>query len=125
MRIISTENEEVNEEEEQDIEFVDNEETEEDTRLKKSVNRLIKITKIDKEKLKGLTLEEQFDRLEFLADNLPKKTMTSSKKKNKPIVPNPVDIDAPKLGVINKNAPRGVLSMSFNPIDVFKRKIEK
>jgi len=115
----------VNEEEEQDIEFVDNEETEEDTRLKKSVNRLIKITKIDKEKLKGLTLEEQFDRLEFLADNLPKKTMTSSKKKNKPIVPNPVDIDAPKLGVINKNAPRGVLSMSFNPIDVFKRKIEK
>jgi len=115
-------NEEQNEETE---EIEETEETEElDTRLQKSVNFLIKITKIDKEKLKGLTLEEQFDRLEFWADN-PPKTTKKTIKKNKPVVPNPVDIDAPKFGVINKNSPPGVLSMSFNPIEVFKKSTQK
>ena len=98
-----------NEEEvEMELEFVDNEEEviEEDTRLQKSIKRLIKITKIDKEKLKGLTSEEQFDRLEFLVENLPKKTK-SKKDKNKPIVPLPIDVDSPKFGRMVKNAAGG------------------
>ena len=53
-----------------------------DKRLKKSVDLLIKLTKIDKKKLEGLSLEEQFDRLSFLSDNLPK----TKKEKNKPVV---------------------------------------
>jgi len=94
-----------------------------DKRLQKSVNLLKKITKIDEEKLKGLSLEEQFDRLEFLADNMPKPTK-SVKKKNKPVVPNPVDVDAPKFGKVNKSK-EGVLSMSYDPIEVFKKSTEK
>lgn len=100
MRTISNENEEQNEEEEQEIEFVDSEGNVgevENTRLQKSVNRLIKLSKIDKEKLKGLSLEEQYDRLEFLVENLPKKTKTK-KDKNKPVIPLPTNINAPKIG---------------------------
>lgn len=100
MKTISNENEEQNEEieeVEEDIEFVDNEGNVENTRLQKSVNRLIKLSKIDKEKLKGLSLEEQYDRLEFLVENLPKKKKTK-RDKNKPIIPLPTDIDAPKFG---------------------------
>ena len=97
----------MSEEEEQDIEFVDNEgnvEEEDDTRLQKSVNRLIKLSKIDKEKLKGLSLEEQYDRLEFLVENIPKKTKTKIKRdKNKPVIPMPTDIDIPKFGRKVKN----------------------
>ena len=116
-------NEDQNEENEEEIEEI--EETEDiDDRLQKSVNLLIKITKINKEKLKGLKLEEQFDRLEFLAENMPKPTKTK-RKKNKPVVPNPLDIDAPKFGTINKNSAPGVLSMSFNPIEVFKKSTKK
>ena len=66
-----------------------------DSRLQKSVDVLKKLTKIDEKKLEGLTLEEQFDRLDFLADNLPK---TRKVTRNKPIVPLPTDVDAPKFG---------------------------
>ncbi len=116
-------NEDQNEEEE---EIEEEEETEVlDNRLQKSVNFLIKITKIDKEKLKGLTLEEQFDRLDFLADNMPEATKTV-KKKNKPVVPKPVDIDAPTFGKVNKNLPKGILfSASYSPIEVFKKSTTK
>ena len=119
-----TDNEDQNSDIEEEIE--EEEETEVlDTRLQKSVNLLIKITKINKDKLKGLTLEEQFDRLDFLADNIPK-TTKKTKKKNKPIVSIPVDIDAPKFGTINKNtAPNILFSASYNPIEVFKKSTEK
>lgn len=82
-----------NEEDEDDIEESDDGEEESDTetastpsdsRLKKSINRMIKETGIDKEKLKGLSLEDQFDRLEFLLDNLPEED-TKKKRKNKPV----------------------------------------
>ena len=118
-----TDNEDQNEEIVEEIE--DEEETEVlNPRLQKSVNLLIKITKINKEKLKGLTLEEQFDRLDFLAENSPK-TTKKTKKKNKPVIPNPIDVDAPKFGTINKNSPSGVLSISYNPIEVFKKTTKK
>ncbi len=116
-----------NEEETEEIEETEEEEeTEElDKRLEKSVNRLIKITKIDKEKLKGKTLEEQYDLLDLLVDLIPK-SIKKVKSKNKPVVPNPIDVNAPKFGVINKNTPPGVLfSASYDPIEVFKKSIEK
>ena len=65
-----------------------------DKRLLKSVNRMKKELKIKDEVLKGLSVEEQFDRLEFMADNMPK----FKKTKNKPIVGLPTDADAPKIG---------------------------
>ena len=115
MKIILTENEEVNEEiiEEEVIE----EASPSDIRLQKSVDVLKKITKIDEEKLKGLTLEEQFDRLEFLADNMPK----TSKRKNKPVIALPTDVDAPKLGrKVSDSTGSGF--MLFKPSEWLKKK---
>ena len=115
MKIILTENEEVNEEiiEEEVIE----EASPSDIRLQKSVDVLKKITKIDEEKLKGLTLEEQFDRLEFLADNMPK----ISKRKNKPVIALPTDVDAPKLGrKVSDSTGSGF--MLFKPSEWLKKK---
>ena len=65
-----------------------------DSRLQKSVGMLKTLAKIDDEKLKGLSLEEQFDRLTFYLDNQPKK----KKSKNKPVVGMPLDSDAPSIG---------------------------
>lgn len=126
MRTIPKENEEPNkEEEEMELEFVDNEEideptTKEDKRLKKSIKLLIKITKIDEENLKGLSLEEQFDRLSFLQDNMPKK----KKSKNKPVVPLPIDLDMPKFGKKVKNSAGGHFWL-FSPKEWLKPKIKK
>ena len=76
------------------IEEVIVEEIKVDARLQKSVNLLIKQTNVDKEKLEGLNLEEQFDRLSFLAENLPKQ----AKSKNRPVVPLPTDINEQPIG---------------------------
>lgn len=114
-----------NEEEEQNEEIEEIEETEElDDRLVKSVKRLIKITKISEGKLKGKTLEEQFDLLDALVDLIPKETK-KVKKKNKPIVPIPVDVDAPKIGRILKGSPPGVVSILVSPKEVFGKIPEK
>lgn len=75
-----------------------------DSRLQKSVNMLINLTKVEPEKLKGLTLEEQFDRLSFLRDNLPKKR----KEKNKPVIGMPINADAPKFGSIQKEGGKDI-----------------
>ena len=116
MKIILTENEEVNEEiieEEVEVEEV----SPSDIRLQKSINVLKKLTKVDEEKLKGLTLEEQFDRLEFLADNMPK----TSKRKNKPVIALPTDVDAPKLGrKVSDSTGSGF--MLFKPSEWLKKK---
>jgi len=66
-----------------------------DSRLQKSVNRLKKVTKIKEKALEGLSLEEQFDRLEFMVENAPKKI---KKTKNKPIIGLPINVDAKQFG---------------------------
>ena len=82
-----------------------------DKRLLKSVNRLKKDLNIKDVVLKGLTLEQQFDRLEFMADNMPERKVR--KAKNKPIIANPIDTDAMKYG-------RAIANASGNDFYLFK-----
>ena len=70
-----------------------------DVRLTKAVDILIKSTGIDKEKLKGKTMPEQFDLLTFYMENMPDKTIN----KNEPIIPLPIDSTI-KIGRKVKNA---------------------
>jgi hypothetical protein len=67
-----------------------------DIRLAKMVDRLIKQTGVAKEKLKDKTLEEQYDLLEFLADNSPKPA--DKKTKNEPVIPLPTNASDPTIG---------------------------
>ena len=103
-----------NEEVEEEVEEEDTEEIVIDKRLQKSVERLKKITKIKKEALEGLTLEEQFDRLSFMVDNKP----TIKKTKNKPIIGLP-NTEALKIGRIVKNELGGSAFM-IDPLEWLK-----
>ena len=64
-----------------------------DVRLTKAVDILIKSTGIDKDKLKGKTMPEQFDLLTFYMENMPDKTIN----KNEPIIPLPAG-SVPQIG---------------------------
>lgn len=78
------------------IEVEESPEIVEDQRLQKSVDRLISITKVKKDALEGLSLEDQYDRLEFMLDNMPVNKVV--KTKNRPIIPLPTTVDKTLLG---------------------------
>jgi len=59
-----------------------------DPRLSKAVEILIKSTGINKDKLKGKTMPEQFDLLTFYMENMPEKNKKTPNK-NEPIIPLP------------------------------------
>jgi hypothetical protein len=84
----------MSEEEIESTEEIIEETKKDDPRLQKSVELLIKQTNIDEEKLAGLSLEDKFDRLSFLYDNMPKQ----SKSRNKPVVPLPINTNEPIIG---------------------------
>ena len=109
-------NEEVTEEEDEVTEDVIV-----DSRLQKSVNRLKKVTKIKEKALEGLSLEEQFDRLEFMVENAPKKL---KKTKNKPIIGLPTDLEEVILGtsVNQKEGGEGVFFKTSEWLNLTKKK---
>ena len=93
--------EEINEDqgETQDNEEVEQPVQKTDVRLKKSVDLLLKQTKLDPKKMEGMSLEEQFDKLSFLLENIPE----PKKEKNKPVVPLPTDPNQKKIGRVIKD----------------------
>lgn len=123
---MSDPNVEQNETEDLDDDVDDTTETEKSNpRLEKMVNILLKTTGIKKEKLKDKTLEEQFDFLNFFAENMPKRR----KRTNKPVVPIPSETDKkPKYpdGVSeSKDSKLGTISLIINSKKLFNKKKRK
>ena len=110
--------------EEIEEELIEEEPEKEDPRLKKMVEMLIKQTGIEASKLKGKSLEEQFDLLSFYQDNLPKKKENTKVGPNKPIVGKPVHKKIPKIGRIIQKTQTSE-TRAYDPRQIFSGKAKE
>jgi hypothetical protein len=121
-------NDNPNEDEEEELEDEEEEDDEEEEssldeqRMKKIINRMIKESGIDKTKLKGLSLDEQFDRLDFYMDNLPKPEKKKKiPRKNQP----PVGMPTGEGGIGRKVRVGNKTFFHFRPDEWLKFKEEE
>ena len=78
------------------------------------VSRLLKETGVDAKKLEGKTLEEQYDLLDFLADNQVKPQRVSRNKPNE-VAGQPAVVPKSEFGIITETGPK-LLKKEFNPL---------